>query len=126
MSSSRPPVFLNLLHIYLPLSALVSVLHRISGGILVLGLPVLLWGVYHALASAQQFAMVVGLLEYRVVRVVLALLGWSLGHHVVAGIRLLLLDVEIGMSLHIANLSARVVLGISMTMLVVLLGISLW
>ena len=51
------PVYLNLFAIRLPLPAIVSILHRISGALLFLvGIPLLLWVVQRSLASPDAWA----------------------------------------------------------------------
>src|SRR5262245_39882278 len=54
MNQSRPK-YLNLFEIRLPVPALVSILHRISGLVLFLFLPYLLWLLQASLASPESF-----------------------------------------------------------------------
>ena len=97
----KRPVYLDLLAIRQPLPAIVSILHRVSGTLLFLvGIPLLLAGVQASLASAEG---------YRRMRrrrgasaspsSSLLALAWAYLHHLLAGIRHLLLDVHIGLDL---------------------------
>ena len=103
----RPrPVFLNLLRIRMPVGAVTSILHRITGVLLALGVPlgmVLLW---RSLNSEEGFAQVQALLHQSVFQAVVVVLVWALAHHVLAGVRHMLTDINIGSTLHIARRSA--------------------
>ena len=68
--------------------------------------------------SADEFLQVVQLLETGPVRLILLLILWWFLHHLFAGLRVLLLDVEIGSSLKAARTSAIVVLVLDALLLV--------
>lgn len=100
------PLFLNLLQIQMPVGAVTSILHRITGVVLALGVPlgmVLLW---RSLGSEAGFAQVMGLLHHRAFQAVVVVLVWALAHHVLAGVRHMLTDINIGSTLHNARRSA--------------------
>ncbi len=90
------PVFLDLRKIRWPVMALVSGLHRASGVLMVLLLPVLVYLFELSLRNEQGFQTVIDLLQSLPVRVLGVLLVWSLAHHFFAGIRFLLLDADLG------------------------------
>lgn len=119
MQTARP-VFLDLWRIKLPLSGLVSILHRVSGVLMVLSIPLAAALFHHALASPQGFEQVVVLLDTWIARLLLFLLAWSLLHHLFAGIRHWLLDLGFGLDRPQARVTARVVL--ILTPLVLVLG----
>jgi len=104
------PVFLDLRRIRLPVTALVSVGHRISGIVLFLAMAPGLYLLQQALENPQGFAAAAELLATPAARLVLVLLAWSLAHHVLAGLRALLLDIHIGVFLARARASAFAVL----------------
>lgn len=111
----RRPVYLNLLAIRLPLPAFVSILHRISGTLLFLGgIPLLLWAVQRALVSADAWAQMRVMVTHPVGMLVLVVLAWAYLHHFLAGIRHLLMDLHIGVTLPAGRQSAAVVLVISL------------
>ena len=106
----RLPVFLNLAQIRFPIGAIASIAHRVSGVLLFIALPVLAALLDASLRSEAGFASVRGLLSSPLALVVSGVLAWALVHHVLAGIRHLLMDVGIGGELERARASARLVL----------------
>ncbi|MCF6210109.1 MAG: succinate dehydrogenase, cytochrome b556 subunit [Gammaproteobacteria bacterium] len=91
------PVFLDLRKIRWPVMAFVSGLHRASGVLMVLLLPVLVYLFELSLRNEQGFQAVIDLMQSMPARVLGVLLVWLLAHHFFAGIRFLLLDVDLGM-----------------------------
>ncbi len=86
------PVFLRLTQIRFPLMALVSILHRVSGLILVLAMPVFVYFLSQSLHSAETYQHIVDGLDSLIVKLATILVTWSFGHHTIAGIRFLLID----------------------------------
>ena len=86
----------DLVHYRLPVPGIVSILHRISGMLIFLMLPLLLWLFDLSLSSDRSFDRLVEVCSGTPARLVLLGLGWALLHHVCAGVRFLLLDVHIG------------------------------
>jgi succinate dehydrogenase / fumarate reductase cytochrome b subunit len=76
--------------------AVVSILHRISGVLMVLLLPGLVYLLDLSLRSVEGFARVISLLDNDITRVVALIIAWSLSHHTLAGIRFMLIDFELG------------------------------
>ncbi len=109
-NNKKRPMYLNLLRIRLPMAGFVSILHRVSGVALVLFLPLALWALQRSLQNADAFRAVIDWLSLMPVRVLLLLLALSFAHHFLAGIRHLLLDVDIGISRRQARVSAWLVL----------------
>lgn len=120
------PVYLNLVRIRLPLPAIVSFLHRVSGALLFLvGLPLLLVGFQRSLASPEGFNGLRVALSSPLAKVVLIGLAWAYLHHFCAGIRFLLLDVHQGIELKPARRSSIAVLVVSL-LLTITVAIRLW
>ena len=92
------PTFLNLTKIHFPVAAVVSILHRLSGVILSLFAPVLIYLFGLSIKDEQNFSTVVSLLTSTPGKVIGVFLVWNLAHHFFAGIRFLLLDLDIGIS----------------------------
>ena len=110
MSAPRTrPVFLDLRRIALPLPGVLSILHRISGVLLFLLLPLLLWLFALSLRDADGYAQVEALLASLPARLLLLGVGWMLAHHLFAGIRYLLLDLDIGVERGAARASSWLV-----------------
>ena len=123
--STRRPVYLNLFKIRMPLPAVVSIMHRASGALMFLLLPVLLYVLQQSLSSAQGFAEVRSWFQQPLAK--LALLGviWAYLHHFCMGLRYLALDLDIGVKLAQARFTAKLVLVVSIA-LTVLIGVRLW
>jgi succinate dehydrogenase / fumarate reductase, cytochrome b subunit len=109
-NKKKRPVYLNLFLIRLPVAGVVSILHRVSGVALVLFLPLTLLALQRSLQSAEDYQAVVDGLSMLPVRVLLLLLVAAFAHHFLAGIRHLLLDIDIGITRGQARLSAWLVL----------------
>ena len=116
-----------LFQIRLPLPGWVSILHRVSGALLVF--PFTAWLLYLldvSLASEQGFARIKDhYLQLPIVKVAALICIWALCHHVCAGIRYLFLDLLIGIDLRAARYSAAaaIVAGLVLT---AFFGMRLW
>jgi succinate dehydrogenase / fumarate reductase cytochrome b subunit len=100
------PVFLNLLKIRQPITAVASIAHRIAGVILVMAIPLLIWHLDHALATEAGYYDVLTKLSTPLGKIGLLVMGWALLHHILAGLRFILLDLDIGIELASARASA--------------------
>jgi succinate dehydrogenase cytochrome b subunit len=105
-SGGKPPVYLDLLRIRLPAMALTSILHRFTGVLLALGIPAIIYLLGVSLSGPHGFQQVLALWGRAPVRVLAALALWAFSHHVLAGIRFLLLDLGLGVSLRPARMGA--------------------
>lgn len=108
--SRRLPVFLNLAAIRFPIGAIASIVHRIAGVLLFIALPVVALMLDASLRTEAGFAAVRDLFSSPLWVVTAAVLLWALVHHVLAGVRHLLMDVGVGSELATARASARLVL----------------
>ncbi len=125
-SSKLRPKNLDLLTIRLPLPALVSILHRLSGAALFLiGLPLLLAALGGTLASPERFQWWRELLAQPLAKLIALGLGWAYLHHFCAGLRFLILDLHKGTALGAARASGKTVLIVSL-LLTLTLGVWLW
>ena len=108
----------------LPLSGIVSILHRISGALLFLFLWLLLWLLQSSLSPALDAFR--GLWTNPLVKVIVFVLVWSVLHHLCAGIRYLILDVRHSATdLKPARQSSAIVLVVSIV-LTIIVGAKLW
>jgi succinate dehydrogenase / fumarate reductase cytochrome b subunit len=120
------PVYLNLIRIRLPLPGLVSILHRISGAVLFLfAIPLVLFAMQTSLESADGFANLKSTFAHPLCKLVLVGLLWAYLHHFFAGIRYLLIDLQVGDDLTPARQSSVVVLGASLA-LTLIIAVRLW
>ncbi|HED34935.1 MAG TPA: succinate dehydrogenase, cytochrome b556 subunit [Gammaproteobacteria bacterium] len=91
------PFFLNLLKIKLPVTGYISILHRISGLLLFLSIPLAVYLFDLSLQSASGFNQAAEILSLPLLQLVSLILLWSVVHHLIAGIRFLLTDFDIGL-----------------------------
>ena len=110
MARQKPaPKFLNLLLIKLPPGGIASIGHRISGVLMFLSIPLLAWLFGLSLENAQGFQQARQHLHSTPAMLLSVLLVWSFSHHLLAGIRHLLLDIDIGLEKTAARTSAWLV-----------------
>ena len=120
------PVDLNLFKVHFPVMAVVSILHRISGVVLFLLIPVLLGLLERSLRSEAEWEhMHRFLTQSQIVKTLIFLSLSALAYHTVAGLRHLSMDLGFGDSLKIGRLGAYGVLLLS-TLFAVFLGVWLW
>jgi len=98
----------------LPAGGFASFLHRFSGALMFLALPFLLWLFDMSLVSELGYARLAEVFSSWFVKLVLPGLSWALLHHLVTGVRHLLLDLHIGIDKQAAARSALVVHFISL------------
>ncbi len=117
---SRPrPEFRNIhvsqiVRYRMPPPALVSIMHRISGAALFLALPFLLWLFDLSLISEDTFDRLTVVASNGLVKLVLLGLIWAFLHHLVAGIRYLILDMLVGLERAQARKNALAVYAVSL------------
>ena len=124
MPNSRPK-HLNLIVIKFPVMAIVSGMHRISGAVLFLSLPLLLWLWHQSLASPERFEAFRSAASHPLMKLVLLGLLWGYLHHFCAGIRHLALDLDVATDLKPARTTAYAVLAVSLA-LTFAIGVALW
>ena len=122
---NQRPVNLNLLTIRLPVPAIVSILHRISGFLLFLAIPLVLWWLNASLASQQDFDDIHQSFTTPCAKFIIWVVLSSFLYHFVAGIRHLLMDINIGVELKTGRLFAFLTMVIAFG-LIILTGIWLW
>lgn len=123
--AKKRPKYLNLFQIKLPVAGYVSILHRISGFGLFLMLPLLIWLLELSLTSAETYRTLQSVVTHPLVKLLLIGLLWAFLHHFCMGIRILLIDIHIGVDKAQASNSAKMVLAVSLPMTLIL-GAKLW
>lgn len=98
----------------LPAGGFASFLHRFSGALMFLALPLLLWLFDMSLISEGTYERLGSVASNWLVKLVLLALAWALLHHLVTGIRHLLLDLHVGIDKEAAARSALLVYLISL------------
>lgn len=100
------PVFLDLRRIQMPVGALTSIGHRISGVVLAVSVPAAIYLLGLSLRDEAGFAQVVSLFGLTAFKVAVVIAVWALAHHMLGGVRHLLSDFDIGSPLRLARRSA--------------------
>ena len=96
--NKRPIKNLYLPGIRLPVAGVVSILHRLSGILLVLFLPLCMWFLQRSLAEASEYAQLQAMFNALPARVLLLSFLLITIHHLLAGLRHLLIDIDIGIT----------------------------
>ncbi len=108
------PKFLDLAAIRLPISGYASILHRVSGAGMFLMLPLLIWLLQLSLSTTPEgVALFNDITGNVLVRLVLLGLVWAFLHHFCMGLRILLIDIHVGVEKAQARSSAIVVMVVS-------------
>jgi succinate dehydrogenase / fumarate reductase cytochrome b subunit len=121
----KRPVNLDISTIKLPLAAIASITHRISGVIVFVGIALLLFLFDMSLADADGFAELRALGANPLFKFVVWALLSALAYHMVAGVKHLVLDLGIGETKEGGPLGARLVIAAS-AILIVFLGVWVW
>ena len=117
------PVNLNLFAFRFPVTAIVSILHRLSGVLLFLFVPFLVWVFSLTLSSPDDFVTVQTVLAKPFSRFLVWLFFAGLIYHLFAGIRHLIMDCGIGESWTAGRASAWFVLVLT---LLLTMGVGVW
>lgn len=107
--NTRRPVFFNLAQIQMPVGALTSITHRITGILLALGMPFAIYLLDSSLQGPQSYMRVIDLFDQWYFKGVAIPFIWALAHHLMAGVRHLLSDIDIGSLLPAGRHSAWIV-----------------
>ena len=103
------PVYLDLTKIRQPITAIASIAHRISGVLLFLSIPFMIWALDRSLQSPEKYQQIVALFHQPLVKLLVLLMAWAGTHHFFAGIRFLLIDIDWGVDLATARRTAWIV-----------------
>src|SRR5690606_28543157 len=124
-SNQKRPINLDIRTIHLPIAAWASITHRITGVLLFVGIAGLLYLFDLSLSGQAGFAAARDHLTSPLAKFVLWIVLSALAYHMVAGIKHLMLDAGIAETKEGGPRAARLVIGISLV-LVILLGVWLW
>ena len=110
MNSNQRPKHLNLFAIRLPIPGFVSILHRISGFLMVVFLGGLIFLIDQLISSPDSYYTVSIFFENLFVKLFLIIPIWALSHHLLAGIRFLLLDFHVFIDLKATRIFSSLIL----------------
>lgn len=119
------PVNLELNTMRFPPSAIASILHRVSGVIMLVTIGFLIWLFAISLTSPEGFAQAAQVFANPVVKFVVWGILTALGYHLLAGLRHIMMDLGYWEELESGNLSAKVTIALGI-ILSVLAGVWLW
>ncbi|MGA1273723.1 MAG: succinate dehydrogenase, cytochrome b556 subunit, partial [Burkholderiaceae bacterium] len=77
----------------LPLAGVMSILHRVSGAVMFLLLPLIVWLLDKSLTSELSYAELLGFVDSVPAKLLLCDIAWAFIHHFWGGIRHLVNDV---------------------------------
>ena len=118
MVNKNRPVNLDIATFRLPITAYVSILHRVSGVANVFISLALIWILSQSLASEDSYEYVIDLTNLMSVKVVLFLILANLIYHSCAGVRHLIMDMGVGEdSFKSGKISAFVMIAVAMILL---------
>lgn len=119
------PVHLDLQTIRFPATAISSILHRISGVIMLFAIGILLWLLNATLTSAEGFASIQSLFDGFVMKFILWGILTALGYHLIGGIRHLIMDTGRWEELASGAASAKAAMALAVVFSI-LAGIWVW
>ena len=99
-------MFFSLMQIQMPVGALTSIAHRVTGILLALGVPFAVYLFELSLRDVKAFEHLVEWVRSWPFKVVVVGFVWVLAHHLLAGVRHLLSDIDVGSRLLDARRSA--------------------
>lgn len=106
MNPETRPVYLDLTQLRLPLPGWVSILHRVSGLLLFLALPLGVGALSVSLEDEAGFRTLIDCAAHPLAKVLAIGLAWSFAHHFFAGLRHLAMDAHWGTELKRARRSS--------------------
>jgi succinate dehydrogenase / fumarate reductase cytochrome b subunit len=98
----------------LPITGVMSILHRISGAAMFLSLPVIVWLFDLSLTSELSYATLMDVTDLVIVKLILCGLAWAFIHHFFGGVRHLINDMHIGITKESSPRIASVFMGLSL------------
>ena len=109
-SSDKRPVNLDIGSMRLPITAYVSISHRLSGVFLFLMSGALIWALDVSLSSPEGFATVAQALVSTPIQLLTWALATALTYHSLSGVKHLIMDMGVGETMAGGVLGARIVI----------------
>lgn len=121
----KRPINLDLRTIKFPPMAIVSILHRVSGIVLFILLPVMIFMLSQSLHSEESFNLLTIKLSGPYYKLIVWAFSTALIYHTLAGIRHMVMDLGFGEDLATGRRSSIVVIVLAV-ILAIFLGIWIW
>ncbi len=123
---NKKPVYLNLFQFSFPLTAIVSILHRLSGILLFILIPIFIYALDLVLTSKETYKIFIGYLNANIcVQFVIWVFAVSFFYHMLAGVRHLLMDFGNFETKLSANISSKIVFVLAI-IFAIWIGTYLW
>lgn len=116
------PVNLDLGTIRFPVTAIASILHRVTGVAAFIGIGILLWWLHLSLSSVEGFNSAASMAQHPFAKFIFWGIFSVLAYHLIVGVRHLLMDLGYFEELQSGNASAKVAFVIS-GILIILAGV---
>lgn len=123
--SDQRPVFLDIPKMRFPVTAIVSIGHRISGFVLFLFIPFLIFMLHKSLVTVPSFYQLKAWMHMPGMIILLWILLAAVTYHFFAGLRHILMDLGCCESMCHAKITAYVVFALTL-ICVILEGVWLW
>lgn len=121
----KRPVNLDLTQFSFPLPALTSIVHRVTGVALFVGVAILLYLFELSLSGEEGFSAAKECLSGAFAKFIIWGILSALLYHLVAGVKHLLMDIGIGETLEGGVLGSKVVIVVSVVLILVA-GVWIW
>lgn len=127
MQTKARPKYLNLptLALKMSITAKISILHRISGFLLFISIPFILYIFHRTLTNPDFYTSFYGVISSPILKIIYLFMIFAFIYHLCAGIRFLFLDIHKGIEIKTAKKTAFLTLGFSIV-LTIILGILIW
>jgi succinate dehydrogenase / fumarate reductase, cytochrome b subunit len=123
--NNKRPVNLDIGTISLPITAYTSILHRVSGVALFVGVGILMWMLDVSLTSEEGFNTVRAIFNSFFCKLIVWAVLIALIYHCAAGVKHLIMDIGIGETMEGGSRGSRIVLIVTV-ILSVLAGAAIW
>ena len=127
MQRKSRPKFLDLFTLApkMSVTAKISILHRVSGVLLFISIPFILYVLHQSLVSSSFYDSLYGVISNPIIKFVYLVLIWAFMYHLCSGVRFLFLDKHIGVEIKTAKTTAKIVVVVSL-LLTIVLGALIW
>lgn len=122
---TNPPVFLDIAKMRFPITAITSIFHRVTGVLLFLFIPFLLYLLEASLASESSFDHIKQVMHSPEISILIWIILSAASYHLLAGVRHLLMDCGLWEHFKQAQVTAYLTLFLTVVCMV-LLGAWLW
>ena len=107
------------------ITAKVSILHRLTGFLLFLSIPFILYVFHQTLTNKSFYDSFYGIMSLPIIKVIYLIIIFAFVYHMCIGVRFLLIDMHKGVEFKTAKKTAKLAIFISI-LLTVILGVLIW